>query len=933
VKKTITLLIALWMSVFSFGQTTILFPGHGNMTVAYESGTFVKTVTASSNLPTSLTNVGDSDNIVVGGQVVNATTLLHSNSLTVLRLDMDWSGQVANFSATNLVYNQPSDLNVVFTDIYENELDIAFDSLLVVNSTIHGGYLTGVHPTIVGASLYDTGSTVKAVITTKGFSGNVTFVAWKMVTNEIIAELEGDLPDADFYANETSIDVGERTDFFDDSSEDPHTWSWEFAGGYPSTSSVQNPQNIRYDAPGDYMVKLTVWNDDGSDFEIKYNYIHVADTGNKLIANFYATPTTLFEGDATQFHNTSEGNPTGQTWYFPGGTPDMSTDFNPEIVYNESGDYDVSLFIYDNQGNTADTVKYDYIHVQPSIAPPIANFTANDTIIYVGDVVDYTDLSLNDPTSWLWIFGGGTPLTSILKDPSIQYNTPGKFPTSLTVWNVAGSNTKLELGYITVLDTAAVDTIPPHLIWHNTVINGNIAMIVYSSSEGGDLALSTGYSSQTDTTEMGPNILVLDPESVGIHDDLSLFVTDTAGNIGTLDVPPFEIESVIVTDTIPPCLSWVKTTVDGNIATIEYTSTESGDLSLSSGYSSQTNTTTADSNALALDPLANGIYNDLSLFVTDTAGNMGTLHVPEFIILEVIPDTIKLIDRDMWTWFVDPKIAYPNENVEHEYEFNMLPDSIDDVRINGNKTTLSWGGGTTFNGNFSVPDSMATGYIQVYLSVWKDGINVTYTFTSDVFVKGYDNFPKFVRLMGEHRFIPSPQGGNVYQATEGDRVLLEFRGPKPKSVTMIGRSLTPFLNHEELWVVETYIDEWDIDHNEFVDFIVEYENGNVFKSTTDESSIKLIPLEQNLLQNSPNPVFSGNPTKITFELEERSDVLLEVFDMSGRKKETLLVSKLEAGSHSITYTSYESGTFLYCLTTTVKGKVVTRKAKKMIVQR
>ncbi len=69
-------------------------------------------------------------------------------------------------------------------------------------------------------------------------------------------------------------------------------------------------------------------------------------------------------------------------------------------------------------------LKTDYIEVQTSYNLPIANFTANTTIIGVGEDVYFQDESLNFPTNWSWQFEGGSPETSTDENPTITYNYP-----------------------------------------------------------------------------------------------------------------------------------------------------------------------------------------------------------------------------------------------------------------------------------------------------------------------------------------------------------------------------------------------------------------------------------------------------------------------------------------------------------------------------
>lgn len=81
----------------------------------------------------------------------------------------------------------------------------------------------------------------------------------------------------------------------------------------------------------------------------------------------------------------------------------------------------------------------------------------------------------------------------------------------------------------------------------------------------------------------------------------------------------------------------------------------------------------------------------------------------------------------------------------------------------------------------------------------------------------------------------------------------------------------------------------------------------------DEIRDNLIPAEFTLKQNYPNPF---NPTTtIRFGLQKKGDVQLEVFDILGRKVQTLIDEKRSAGWHNITFDAQNlaSGTYFYRL--------------------
>ncbi|GEM_PF-435239 len=82
------------------------------------------------------------------------------------------------------------------------------------------------------------------------------------------------------------------------------SWFWEFPGGVPSTSTDQNPQNIRYDTAGFYPVRLTVTNVNGDSTRVIEEYITV-DSCLGPEARFEVESDSICRGSCVQFFNTS----------------------------------------------------------------------------------------------------------------------------------------------------------------------------------------------------------------------------------------------------------------------------------------------------------------------------------------------------------------------------------------------------------------------------------------------------------------------------------------------------------------------------------------------------------------------------------------------------------------------------------------------------
>jgi vibriolysin len=164
------------------------------------------------------------------------------------------------------------------------------------------------------------------------------------------------------------------------------------------------------------------------------------------IADFTAYPLSGGVPLTTHFTDQSQA---ASSWYWQFGDGGTSTDENPTYTYNTMGTFTVTLTAT-NEFGSDDEVKTNYITVTAP-QPPIADFVASATDINLNNTVDFTDLSLENPTSWSWTFEGGTPGTSTAQNPTgITYTTVGTFDVTLVVTNPQGTDTMTKVDYISV---------------------------------------------------------------------------------------------------------------------------------------------------------------------------------------------------------------------------------------------------------------------------------------------------------------------------------------------------------------------------------------------------------------------------------------------------------------------------------------------------
>jgi gliding motility-associated-like protein len=85
---------------------------------------------------------------------------------------------------------------------------------------------------------------------------------------------------------------------------------------------------------------------------------------------------------------------------------------------------------------------------------PLADFTAATVSGCSPLVVNFSDASTGNPTSWFWDFGNGA--TSTLKNPSTTYFIPGPYTIILTVTNASGFHTTTKQQFVRVYDKPIV---------------------------------------------------------------------------------------------------------------------------------------------------------------------------------------------------------------------------------------------------------------------------------------------------------------------------------------------------------------------------------------------------------------------------------------------------------------------------------------------
>jgi PKD repeat protein len=321
-------------------------------------------------------------------------------------------------------------------------------------------------------------------------------------------------PIADFVANVTTINVGGTINFTDLTQHAPTTWSWNFPGGIPSTSTTQNP-NIVYNTLGTYPVTLVVTNSFGQDSITKTSYIHVVSQLNMCSV----TTTNAPNG---QFYDS--GGPTGgyldnencTLLIDPGCALSITITFSqfstesccdhltiydgpnatyPQILYASGSSIPSpvtansgKMFIrWTSDGSVTSTGwAATWSSVVGSGLPPVAGFAVASNTPPLATPVQFTDQTTNTPISWSWDFGDGQAAAT--QNPTHSYSASGNYTITLIATNCITSDTASQT--ITVQSAPIINVNPDSISVTLNCSDSITIPITISNTGSGDLVYS-----------------------------------------------------------------------------------------------------------------------------------------------------------------------------------------------------------------------------------------------------------------------------------------------------------------------------------------------------------------------------------------------------------------------------------------------------------
>ncbi len=225
--------------------------------------------------------------------------------------------------------------------------------------------------------------------------------------------------------------------FTDQSAGNPTSWNWDLGNG---THSTQRNPATTYIIPGIYTVTLTAANASGSQTVTKTGYIKVYDrpTVKFSVSEFSGCIpfTTSFSDQSTSDFGTINS----WKWDFDDGS--TSAERNPRHVYNQPGNYNITLTVTNEGGCSGSLSKLSYIRAfdsvrtQFSFSQPV-KCKPPETIRFINNSTGPGTLS------YRWDFGDGG--SSASHSPAYTYQNAGAYNISLIVTSSTGCRDTLSL--------------------------------------------------------------------------------------------------------------------------------------------------------------------------------------------------------------------------------------------------------------------------------------------------------------------------------------------------------------------------------------------------------------------------------------------------------------------------------------------------------
>ncbi len=234
---------------------------------------------------------------------------------------------------------------------------------------------------------------------------------------------------------------------FTNKSDNATSFSWDF-GDNKTETTTDNITSHKYEASGNYAVKLLAKGDAGSSGTTQTVTVNIAAAAQPPVANFDFTSSNNFEAPSVvKFTNSSTGNISSYQWKVNNSS--IATSKDVEYTFQTAGTYKVSLSLTGPGGSNSKEV--DIVIKAKAAAAPVASFTVAGSGAVAKLTAVFNNTSSNADT-FLWNFDDGK--TSAEKSPSHDFSAPGVYNIILVANGPGGTHSYS--GEVVVLAPARV---------------------------------------------------------------------------------------------------------------------------------------------------------------------------------------------------------------------------------------------------------------------------------------------------------------------------------------------------------------------------------------------------------------------------------------------------------------------------------------------
>ncbi len=205
-------------------------------------------------------------------------------------------------------------------------------------------------------------------------------------------------------------------------------------------------------------------------------------------------------------------------------------------------------YAYDNPDSWDLKISHAIFPIVTDEVTLTAQFSANSTQVVMGSDVQFTDLSVGGPVSWMWEFEGGTPATSTDQNPLVTYEQPGTFDVKLKISDGTNSDSITKQNYVVVTEQPqTIDTLLYPLPGSYVVFTVTSGGYVCGNNSYGDLAKANFFNNVGEGNITG--MLIDFVWAVGGNPSIEVAVWDNDGSnapgnkIGSAMIPLSTIKS------------------------------------------------------------------------------------------------------------------------------------------------------------------------------------------------------------------------------------------------------------------------------------------------------------------------------------------------------------------------------------------------------